>query len=100
VPPAAWNPAPYGRTWRPSASFAARRTAGPGQALRCRFRECAAEELAWDLNLAALVNTVIIWSMTAPCVGGPRGRVLALWFLTVLESWYAISSAPSPIGAG
>ena len=41
--------------------FAARRTAGSGQASRCGFRECAAKELAWDLNLEALVNTVIIW---------------------------------------
>ena len=33
--------------------FAARRTAGPGSASRCGFREFAAEELAWDLNLTA-----------------------------------------------
>ena len=33
--------------------FAARRTAAPGSASRCGFREFAAEELAWDLNLTA-----------------------------------------------
>jgi hypothetical protein len=33
--------------------FAARRTAAPGAASRCGFREFAAEELAWDLNLTA-----------------------------------------------
>ena len=33
--------------------FAARRTAAPGSASRCGFREFAAEELAWDLHLTA-----------------------------------------------
>jgi hypothetical protein len=33
--------------------FAARRTAAPGSASRCGFKEFAAEELAWDLNLTA-----------------------------------------------
>ncbi len=33
--------------------FAARRAAGPGSASRCGFREFAAEELAWEVNLTA-----------------------------------------------
>ncbi len=33
--------------------FAARRTATPGSASRCGFREFAPEELAWELNLTA-----------------------------------------------
>ncbi len=33
--------------------FAARRTAAPGSASRCGFREFAPEELAWELNLTA-----------------------------------------------
>ena len=33
--------------------FAARRTAAPGSASRCGFREFAAEELAWEVNLTA-----------------------------------------------
>ena len=33
--------------------FAARRAAAPGSASRCGFREFAAEELAWEVNLTA-----------------------------------------------